>query len=289
MEEKIGIITDSTCDIPAELIEQHGIEVVPLRIIYANRECRDGIEITPEEVYNTLDDEVPTTSLPLPEDVEAVFAKMKQKGFTHILSIHLSSGLSGTGQMMETMANQAKDLVVKVIDSKSISMGLGLMVIEAAKAAEKEMSFEAICQHLSSVRERISVFFVLGTLEYLKRGGRIGRVSGTLGQILNIKPIITVTPEGIYTTYAKVRGRNQSIERMFTIVKEHLAKAASTVAVCYGGAQEEAITLAKKIEKLPNLTQLFVSNVSPVIGVHTGPGTLGFAILTNTEDDHQAP
>ncbi len=285
MNEKIGIITDSTCDIPAEIISRYGIEVIPLRILYSDREYRDGVDISAEEVYESLDKEVPTTSLPLPEDVEMVFQKFKDKGFTHLLAIHISSGLSGTGQMMETMASQAKDIIIKVVDSKSISMGLGYMVIEAAKAAEKQMNFEAISKHIMAVRERLSVFFVLSTLEYLKRGGRIGKVSGTLGQLMNIKPIIMVNPEGIYTTYTKVRGRKQSIEKMYDIARETIAKAASNVAICYGGAQAEAISLAKRIEELPNLKEIFLCDVSPVIGVHTGPGTLGFAILSDGEQE----
>lgn len=281
MSERIGIITDSTSDIPANIIEQYGIEVLPLQIIYQNQQYRDGIEITPQEVYDRLEEEVPSTSLPKPSDVESLLNKMRDEGFTHIIAIHISSGLSGTAQMMQTMADQAKDLVIKVIDSKSISMGLGYMAIEAAKAVENKMSFEAICHHLSGVRERLSVFFVLNTLEYLKKGGRIGKVSGTIGQLLNIKPIIQVNTEGIYTTLTKVRGQKQSIERMFSIAKEHLSKAACQVAVCYGGAQEEALNLAKRVEALPNLKELLTATVSPVIGVHTGPGTLGFAILAD--------
>jgi len=281
MKEKIGIITDSTSDIPAEIIEKYGIEVLPLQIIYQDQEYRDGIDITAQEVYDRLEKEVPTTSLPRPSEVAKAFDKMRAQGFTHIIAIHLSSGLSGTAQMVQTMASQAKDLVVKVVDSKSISMGLGYMAIEAAKAVENKMGFEAICNHLTSIRERLSVFFVLNTLEYLTKGGRIGKVSGTIGQMLNIKPIIQVNKEGIYTTFAKVRGQKMALNKMFSIAKEHLAKATAQVAVCYGGAQEEALNLVKKIEALPNLKDLIVTTVSPVIGVHTGPGTLGFAILAD--------
>lgn len=279
MQEKIGIITDSTCDIPAEFIKKLGIEVLPLRILYKNKEFRDGVDITAEEVYAQLEDEIPTTSLPSPDEVEALFLKMKKQGFTHVIVIHISSGLSGTGQMIQTIANQIDGLVIKVIDSKTISMGLGFIVIEAARAIQKKMSFEAICNYIKSVQERLSVFFVLGTLEYLKKGGRIGRVSGTIGQLLSIKPIITVDEDGVYSTYSKVRGRKQSIDRLFVTAKERLSQAANQIAVCYGGAQEEAANLIKRLEELPNIKELIVSTVSPVIGVHTGPGTLGFAVL----------
>lgn len=284
MHEKIGIITDSTCDIPTELVTKLGIKVLPLRILYTSGEYRDGVDITAQEVYDNLETEVPTTSLPNPSDIKNLFHKMKDDGFTHIIVIHLSSELSGTGQIIETIAKDIEGLVIKTVDSKSISMGLGLMVIEAARAIQQQMKFDSLINHVNSLRERLSVFFVLETLEYLKKGGRIGKVSGTIGEMLNIKPIITVNDDGVYTTLAKVRGKKRSFEKILEIAKDHLSKAASQVAVCYGGAQDEALNLVKHVEGISNLKELFFTSVSPVIGVHTGPGTLGFAILSLEEE-----
>jgi DegV family protein with EDD domain len=141
------------------------------------------------------------------------------------------------------------------------------------------MNFEAVCNLVSSVRDRLSVYFVLSTLEYLKKGGRIGKVSGTIGELLQLKPIITVNKEGIYTTFAKVRGKKQALDRLVGIAKEHISKATNQIAVCYGGAQEEAAYIIKQIGQLANVKELITSSVSPVIGVHTGPGTVGFAVL----------
>lgn len=279
MQEKIGIITDSTCDLPKELANNLGVEILPLRILYKDREYRDSVDISLDEVYSSLDVEIPSTSLPSPEDVSTLLNKMKAQGYTHIIAIHLSSKLSGTSQMIQTVADNVKDMVVKVIDSKSISMGLGLMVMEAVDAIKSNKSFDAICQHVMAIRKRLSVCFVLDTLEYLKRGGRIGKVSATLGQLLNVKPIITVNEEGVYTTLAKVRGRKKSLDQMFTIAKEKISDVISRVAVCYGGAENEAKELLSKFQSLPNVQQLVLSKVSPVIGVHTGPGTVGFAVL----------
>lgn len=279
MKEKIGIITDSTCDIPREFLNKLGIKVLPLRILYQGREYRDGVDITAEAVYAHLEQEVPTTSLPSPQDAESLLLSMKEQGYTHVLVIHLSSGLSGTGQMIETVAEQIDGMTVKVIDSKSISMGLGFIVMEAARAVQAKMNFEAVCNLVSSVRDRLSVYFVLSTLEFLKKGGRIGKVSGTIGELLQLKPIITVNKEGIYTTFAKVRGKKQALDRLVGIAKEHISKAASQIAVCYGGAQEEAAYIIKQIGQLANVKELITSSVSPVIGVHTGPGTVGFAVL----------
>jgi DegV family protein with EDD domain len=259
-------------------VEQYDIRVIPLRILYQDREYRDQIDITADEVYRRLEQEVPTTSLPAPGDVLALFEQLKSEGFTHVLAIHISSGLSGTAQLISHLAGQVEDMVIRVVDSRSISMGLGYTVIEAARKLTHNVGFEALCTHVQAVLSRMKVYFVLETLEYLKKGGRIGRVAGTLGQILNLKPIITVNEDGVYTTYAKVRGRKQSLERLMEVAKEHLAKPMSNVAVCHGAALEEARDFVQRIKNLGNVGEVLMGHVSPVIGVHTGPGTLGFVV-----------
>lgn len=282
MQEKIAIMTDSTSDIPQHIVEQYNIQIVPLRILFGDQEYKDRLEISADEVYARLSTEVPTTSLPAPGDVLAIFERLKEEGFTHVVAIHISSGLSGTAQMIENLARGVQGLIIRVIDSKNISMGLGYTVIEAARKLAKDADFEAVCDHVQTMLKKMKVFFVLETLEYLQRGGRIGRVAGTLGQILRIKPIITVNAEGVYETYARVRGRRQSLDRLFATVKQYLAGPMHNLAVCHGAAKEEAQDLIKRIKELGNLGELLTSHVSPVIGVHTGPGTLGL-VLYETE------
>ena len=278
MNEKIAIMTDSTSDIPKQIVEQYGIQVVPLRILYKDIEYKDQVEITAEEVYKRLPIEVPSTSLPSPRDVLDLFERLKKEGFTHVLAIHISSGLSGTGQLIENLSQQVDDLVIKVIDSKNISMGLGYTVIEAARKLAQNANFESVCNHVQDILAKMKVYFVLETLEYLTKGGRIGKVKGTLGQMLNLKPIITVNEEGVYTTHAKVRGRRKSVERLFETIKEHLARPMHNVAVCHGAALEEAQELIERIKRHGNVGEVLMGHVSPVIGVHTGPGTLGFVV-----------
>ncbi len=277
MAEKIALITDSTCDIPETLVDEYGIEIVPLRILYKDAEYLDKVNIKPEDVYSRLQEEVPTTSLPRPQDVIDMFDRLKANGFTHVLIIHLSSGLSGTGQMLKNMADEVTDMVIQVMDSKSISMGLGIQVIEAAKAIRGNMSFDKVCQAADSARENSTVHFVLDTLEYLKKGGRIGRVAGTLGEILNVKPIIFVNREGIYETAAKVRGRRQSLNRLLEMAKERL-QVPSVVAICHGAAEKEMQEFAEALKGVANVKEMIVAHVSPVIGVHTGPGTIGIMV-----------
>lgn len=280
MNEKIAIMTDSTSDIPKEIIEEYGIEVVPLRILYKDAEYKDQVEISSEEVYRRLTHEIPSTSLPSPAEVLSLFERLKVEGFTHVLAIHISSGLSGTAQMIQNLSNQAEGLVIKVIDSKNISMGLGYTVIEAARKLAQNVNFDTLVAHAEKTLSKMKVYFVLETLEYLKKGGRIGKVAGTLGQILNLKPIITVNEDGVYTTHAKVRGRKQSINRLYNTIKEHLAKPMNNVAVCHGAAKEEAMELFERIKSVGNVGELLISHVSPVIGVHTGPGTLGVVVYS---------
>lgn len=278
MNEKIAIMTDSTSDIPKHIIEEYDIQVVPLRIVYQDNEYRDDVDIKADEVYRRLSEEVPSTSLPAAGDVLGLWERLKDEGFTHVLAIHISSGLSGTGQLIENLANQVDGLVIKVIDSKNISMGLGYTVIEAARKLAQNASFDTLCTHVQETLTKMRVYFVLETLEYLTKGGRIGKVAGTLGQMLNLKPIITVNEEGVYTTHAKVRGRKKSVDRLFETIKGHLAKPMSNVAVCHGSALEEAQALIERVKSHGNVGEVLLSHVSPVIGVHTGPGTLGLVV-----------
>lgn len=278
MNEKIAIMTDSTSDIPKHIIEEYDIQVVPLRIVYQDNEYRDDVDIKADEVYRRLSEEVPSTSLPAAGDVLGLWERLKDEGFTHVLAIHISSGLSGTGQLIENLANQVDGLVIKVIDSKNISMGLGYTVIEAARKLAQNASFDTLCTHVQETLTKMRVYFVLETLEYLTKGGRIGKVAGTLGQMLNLKPIITVNEEGVYTTHAKVRGRKKSVDRLFETIKGHLAKPMNNVAVCHGSALEEAQALIERVKSHGNVGEVLLSHVSPVIGVHTGPGTLGLVV-----------
>lgn len=278
MNEKIAIMTDSTSDIPKHIVDQYDIQVVPLRVLYKDNEYKDQVDITAEEVYRRLPIEIPSTSLPAPGDVLDLFERLKKEGFTHVLAIHISSGLSGTGQLIENLARQVDDLVVKVVDSKNISMGLGYTVIEAARKLAQNGNFESVCNHVQKILGKMKVYFVLETLEYLIKGGRIGKVKGALGQMLNLKPIITVNEEGVYTTHATVRGRKKSVERLFETIKGHLSRPMHNVAVCHGAALEEAQEFMERVKRHGNVGEVLMSHVSPVIGVHTGPGTLGFVV-----------
>lgn len=277
-KDKIAIVTDSACDLNPEIINQYGIQVLPLHIIYSNCEYRDRIDITPQEVYDRLVEEVPKTSLPSPAEIYDLFNRLRDENYTHVLAIHLSSGLSGTFQTVTTIAQEFKDMVIQVIDSKTLSFGLGFSVIEAARECQQSFNFEKVVKAATHVVNHVKAYYVISTLEYLKKGGRIGYVAGTLGELLHIKPIISINHEGKYFTVAKVRGREQSLRKLASILKEQVRDTLSNVAIVHGGAEQEAKELEKTVLDLPNIKELFLGQISPALGVHTGPGLVGILI-----------
>lgn len=275
---KIAIVTDSTSDLSSDMTKEFGIEILPLHVVYKDREYLDGVSISPNEVYENMDVEVPTTSLPSPAEISNLFKRLREDEYTHILSMHISSGLSGTYETVCQVAEDFKEMKIEVLDSKALSMGLGFPVLEAARELRKTKDFQAVLKVAKTVSEQTKLYFVLSTLEYLKRGGRIGYVSGTIGELLNIKPIISVNSEGKYITHAKVRGRDQSLKKLLEILVDSTQVGKYLVAIVHGGAEQEARKLLQKAKEIPNIIELFFNQISPVMGVHTGPGLVGIII-----------
>ncbi len=292
--EKIAIITDSTSDLTQDIIDKYDIKVLPLQIIYQNKIYKDKVDITPEQIYSGMEREVPKTSLPLTADVVKTFEQLKQEGYTHIIGAFISSGLSGTYNMMRNIAEDYKDdFVIELIDSKNISWGSGFAILDAAKAREAKADFEKIVEIAKKSIKNTRCVFVLPTLYYLKKGGRMGRVEGTIGDLLNIKPIVGVDEagDGQYYTIKKVRGRKKSLNALFEVVYEMLKdKEAYDIIVLSGNAPEESTELKEKFKAIPNCKSIIETSVSPVIGVHTGPGLLAISVrcdsgLENLKED----
>jgi len=278
MNQKIALLTDSTCDIPKEILKEKNIQSLPLKIIYKDEEYTDRVDIQPEEIYNSFSEEIPTTSMPSPNDAQKILLNLKEKGFTHVIAIHISSGLSGTYNMVRMIAQQVEDITVEVIDSKALSMGLGRLVLYAAELIEKGLNFTDIIEKINKKMENTDVFFVVKTLKYLIEGGRIGKVSGTIGELLNLKPIISIDEEGQYYTLKKSRGRKKSINTIYNIVKDKIKEGITTVDVMHGAAYEEAQDLLKEIKKLDNVKETFFGQIGPSMVVHTGPGLIGIVV-----------
>lgn len=276
--EKIGILIDSTCDLCDEDLKKYGIKLIPLQVIYKDAIYRDRIDISASEVYDRFEEEIPSTSLPQPIDFLNAVEEFRQEGYNKIVCVVISKNLSGTYNMVQQTMQEIDDIEIELIDSKILSAGIGFVAIEIAKAIKLGKNFKHCIKVATENIKRIRGFFIVKSLKYLREGGRIGLVEGTIGEMLNIKPVITVNANGVYETYKKVRGRKKSLDELYKIIKEKSEKAKLRVGIYHGNALEEAHTLLDEVKKLKNVKETFFEQISPVLSVHTGPGTVGIII-----------
>ncbi len=276
--QKIAIFTDSACDLTDAELKEYGIRFLPLQIIYKDNSYKDRVEISADEVYGNLEKEVPKTSLPTGTDIDALFLELKKEGYTHAIGVMISGGLSGTANSVKLMAEEHPEIETYIYDTKNLSISEGIMALKAAKMVKDGLSFEEIKEALPEEKKSVDTYYCLATLEYLIKGGRIGKVSGTIGQILNIKPIIYVNEEGVYVTLDKARGTKQAYMKLVSILKENLEKTKCKVYVMHGGAKKEAQDMVERIKDLPGILSLEFRQISPALGVHTGRGLIGIAV-----------
>jgi len=276
--KKIALVTDSTADLTEEIKKEYDIHVVPLKVRFKDEEYFDN-EISSEEFYKRLENEtqLPVTSQPSPEDFTNLYRTLL-KNYEEIISIHISSGLSGTVNAAH-LAKQSLNGNIHIVDSKTISLGIGLMVMEAARNIKEGLSALQIVEGLSAMRKNIETLFTLNTLEYLQKGGRIGKVQGVVGTLLNIKPVIRVGDDGIYHTYKNARSQERALNSIVQAFKE-LARDRKFVklAVAHGAAHQAGSYLKEALESALQLKTSIFTQVGPVIGAHTGPGTVGAAV-----------
>jgi DegV family protein with EDD domain len=273
LAEKIALLVDSAMDTPKEILDKGGIFIAPLNIIYKNETFLDRVEITPMEVYNRLEIEIPTTSLPTLPYVENLISDIKTQGYDKIACLTISSGLSGTHNALRLILEDHPEIESFIVDTKNIGMGAGIQAAYLKNEIDNGTSFTEL--------KTIAIYFSIPTLEYLKKGGRIGLVSSFIGTALNLNPIISCNEDGVYYTVSKARGRTKSLNKIL----EQIEKVASglqsyDLAISYGMDVEEAKKLTVKLkEALPNYRYLYSGDVSPVLGVHSGPGIIGIAII----------
>lgn len=281
-KQKIGFLVDSGSDVPLETIKKANMKVIPLKIIYKDKEYTDKVDIHAQDVYDRLDQEIPKTSLPSGETISEMLQEFKDEGYEKVIAITISSGLSGTNNMVRLMAENVEELDVFTLDTKNIGIGSGLLAVKAADYVEKELEWEVIKEKLQNDVKKSKIFFHVPTLEYLQKGGRIGLVSSILGNVLNLKPVISCNENGIYYTVAKVRGNKKSIQKAIDLATEFAGDAKKYhLAIAFGGKTAEAQLDDIRVElkqKLPNFVELFEDQVSPALGVHTGPGLIGIGI-----------
>lgn len=279
-KEKIALLVDSGTDVPAEIMSQYGMYMLPLQIIYKDRTYTDKVDITAEEIYQRLPQEIPSTSLPDGETISKIFDQIKADGYEKVLAVTISSGLSGTYNVVRLMGEQRNDLDIFVLDTKNIGIGAGLQAIRAAELLSEEITWQDLKEQLLQEVARNKVFFNVATLEYLQKGGRIGLVASILGNALKLNPIISCNEEGIYYTVAKSRGRKKSLDKTVELVKQFIGNHKQfRLAVAQGDALAEAKEMKLRLEQeFPQVKEIFFGQISPALVVHTGPGLLGVGV-----------
>ena len=276
----IAVIVDSGSDLPKAYCDRENVFRVPFRIIYKDREYIDGVNITPTEVYHNLHKEIPKTSLPSGQDILETIDKIKQLGYKHILIISISSQLSGTYNMMSLMAKSISDIEIFVLDTKNVGIATGLFALDAINRIDEEMDFKTLVAYMKGQVTNCKVFFSVGTLEYLQKGGRIGLVSSLFGSALKIKPVISCNEDGIYETVSKARGRKQSIEKMIDLAEKFkLGHHHYHVGVCYGLNNDEYMMFKTRLkESVLGQGKIVEVELGAALGIHSGPELFGMAV-----------
>jgi len=278
--KKVAIITDSSAYLPEDIVQSLGIHVVPLTLHWGDDSYRDGVDIKAEECYQRLvqSDSLPTTSQTTVGEFEKLFATLLDQDYA-VLAILISSGISGTVESALQAKTSFPDAPLEVIDSRLVSMALGFMVLEVARAAHNGATL-AECQSLAEeIYPRIGVYFTVDTLKYLNKGGRINTAKRLMGSALNIKPIMEIR-DGKIELVESVRSRKKAVLRMLELTEKGIAgREPVKISTFHAAAEEDNQALMEEAVRRFNPTETILTQVSPVVGTHTGPGTLSIAYL----------
>lgn len=272
---KIRIVTDSTADIPLSVREDLEIEMVPLKVHFGTETYQDAVTIQSDQFYEKLSQasELPSTSQPSPVDFLDAYKRLIQRQDQNIISIHLSSALSGTYQsavLAKSLMEEKADIAI--VDSKSASYGLGMLVVAAAKAAKEGKSKKECLQIVHTLRDTTKLYFMVDTLEFLQKGGRIGKAAALFGSLLNIKPILSIDNNGEVTPVDKVRGQKKAMARIIELLQQEFAGKKINVAVAHSKALHTAEELSSLVQEHFQVNELSYTSIGPVIGTHVGPG-----------------
>ncbi len=278
MARKVAIVTDSTADLTPEMVEELGVTVVPLQVIFGNEAYREGVDITTEEFYERLvkSRPLPTTSAPSVGDFQEAYERLL-KEVDSIVSIHIGAKLSATVQAAQTAKQSlAKPERVEVVDSQAASLAMGFAIMEAVEVARAGGKVAEVKATAESAVQRMQVLFMLDTLEYLRRGGRIGRARAYLGAILSVKPILALREGEIYPE-ERVRTRARGLERIIQSAIRH--QNVKRVAVGHSSTPDEAESIRQRLAMaFPNV-KVHLIRFGPVIGTHAGPGIVGVGVM----------
>jgi DegV family protein with EDD domain len=279
----VALVTDSTSDIPLEVRERLHISMVPLKVMFGSGESYlDNIELQPREFYEKLRSAqtLPTTSQPSPADFFDVFKKLIDEG-RPVVSVHLSAALSGTYQsamIARSMLEGEGDITV--IDSKSASYGYGMIVVTAAEMAAQGASAKEIVAEVNRLRRELRLYFVVDTLEFLQKGGRIGKAAAVVGSLLNIKPILTIDNEGTISPVDKVRGQKRAMARIIEMLEADVGGRPVHLRIALTpGYDDNAKEMSALLKERFDIRTYLEAEIGPVVGTHAGPGTVGVFLI----------
>jgi DegV family protein with EDD domain len=277
-QQRVVVVTDSTADLPPELVAQYDIRVVPQILIFGQQFWRDGIDIDPPAFYELLQSRsgFPSTSQPSINEFHTLFTRLAREA-DGIVAVLVSSELSGTVNSALGAQQSLLDLPIEIIDSRGVSLMLGFAVLAAAREAAAGGDLEAVAAAARRVAERAHVVFVVDTLEFLHRGGRIGTAARLLGTALSLKPVLEIR-DGMVQPVAQIRTRRKALQKLFELVEEGVAGSDRIhLAVLHIAAPEEAARLVEQVATRFQPVEMFQSECGPVVGAHAGPGTVALA------------
>ncbi|NLB85256.1 MAG: DegV family protein [Acholeplasmataceae bacterium] len=278
MKEKIAILTDSGSDVLKEGHEN--LFVLPLLIHIDETTYTDGLNITVDEVLNLIDDHKIKTSLPSPDVIMSTLNTIKDLGYTHVIANTISSGLSGTYNIIRVIAEEYEGLEIALIDTKNISKGSGYTTVTCLELIEQGKSYKEIIKELEARIYNNKVFFTVKTVEYLRKGGRIGLVASAIASVLDIKPIISCNEDGVYHSIKNIRGYQKAINRIFELAKSFVEDAkAYDITLLVTKIDQKVNEISERVKNMfDKLAKFEIKKITPALAIHTGPEAFGIAL-----------
>jgi DegV family protein with EDD domain len=274
----ISVVTDSAGDLPPDLAQARGIRVVPLTIRFGDEELTDQVQLSAKEFWDrvTTGEQLPETAAPSPGAFQQAFLEAADAGADGVICITLSSGVSATYQSARTAAAAVADRVpVSVVDSRTLTMGSGLLALLAADLADQGLDLATITDRIEDAKQRTSVYGVIATLDFLHRGGRIGGAARLVGSMLAIKPVIEVR-DGVVEVESKQRTRSRSLD--YLVAKVRSSTPLERLAVVHGAAGDVDVVVSQ-LSDIDDVDDVLVADLGPVVGTHAGPGTIGVCLV----------
>lgn len=281
-KSEIALVIDSTCDLPDHFLDEHQIYEVPLMVNFGDLQFLDGLTLKTQKFYKLLASEKahPTTSQPNIKTFSKLYDHLTSH-YTSVISLSMSSGLSGTYNSAKQAADSIDGAKISVVDSRETASGLGLLALNAAEDIENGLSHEEVVRNIESNRDRTHSFVSARNLKYFVRGGRVSPLKGFIGKLINLKPIIGVDDEGKAFFRQKAYSYKQSDEKILAMIHElHESKGIRNFAIVHGQDEEHAKSMAEEITRLTGVSPEYVDDITPVLGAHAGPGAMDIAVIT---------